>query len=76
VSKHEPSVIATNDNPALESRRVRTQPFTVAFVPGFALNALATDMLLIERSSQYSGTGVSPVMETKRWDGRLARRWW
>jgi len=30
VSKHEPSEIARNEKPALESRRVRTQPWTVA----------------------------------------------
>ena len=30
LSKHEPSEIARNEKPALESRRVLTQPLTVA----------------------------------------------
>ncbi len=36
-SKQEPSVTLTKDRPALESRRVRTQPRTVTVLPASSL---------------------------------------
>ena len=53
-SKHDPSLIARNENPPLLSRRVRTQPLMVtsSFSPGFPARACATDTSAMRCSSE------------------------
>jgi hypothetical protein len=46
-AKQEPSLTLTNDSPALESRRVRTQPRTVTSPPAGSLPASACSTLAV-----------------------------
>ena len=61
-SKHEPSLIARNENPPFESRRVRTHPFTVTCSPAgtFPDNACAMDTSAIVAAQLTGPPRITP----------------